>query len=498
MPKKIDLVELKKNRCRNVQITVGKNDFTTTHPELVKEFHPTKNGDMKMHELSFGMSTPVWWLCSEGHEYQATPNHRSCGTNCPYCSGNKVLPGFNDLLTINPDLAMEWHPTKNIGLLNNKGEDISLPSKVGAGSTYKVWWIGKCGHQWDATIRDRNRGSGCPYCTNRKVLVGFNDLAFKYPDIAKQWHPTKNGNLRPTDVVYSSHQKAWWQCEHGHEWEAKIENRVFNNTNCPYCSGRYVVSGKTDLQTKYPNIAAEWHSTKNGKLHPCDVTSSSNKKVWWICSNGHEWEAKINNRTSTGNTGCPYCAGQKVWQGFNDLATKHPELANEWHPIKNGNLRPNQVTRRSGQKVWWLGKCGHEWDAIVSNRVAGQNCPICNRSHGEIAVLNILISSGCSFKEQNIFNDRKSSFGGTLRDDFAILKNDNVVATIEYHGLQHYEPVDFAGKGKDWAKKHFRQTQARDAAKTKYLQEHNIPQLIIPYWEYDNISTLVQNFISTL
>ena len=117
---------------------------------------------------------------------------------------------------------------------------------------------------------------------------------------------------------------------------------------------------KKSLADEYPDLAAEWHPTKNGDLTPQMVTPGSNKKVWWLGKCGHEWEALINNR-SNGN-GCPVCAGKQVLVGYNDLATVNPSLAAEWHPTKNGELTPWMVISGENRKIWWrCGKCGHEW-----------------------------------------------------------------------------------------------------------------------------------------
>ena len=64
------------------------------------------------------------------------------------------------------------------------------------------------------------------------------------------------------------------------------------------------------LQTVNPSLAAEWHPVKNGRLTTRDVTPGSNKRVWWRCEKGHEWEAIINSR-SKGYGRCPYCRGRK-------------------------------------------------------------------------------------------------------------------------------------------------------------------------------------------
>ncbi len=196
----------------------------------------------------------------------------------------------------NPELAAEWHPTKN-GTLT--------PADVSPGSQKKVWWQCKKGHEWQAAVRSRSRGSGCPVCANRAVLPGYNDLGTIRPDLAAEWHHTKNGTLTPADILPGSKKKVWWLCKQGHEWQAAVRNRS-NGRGCPVCANRVVLPGYNDLGTTRPDLAAEWHSEKNGTLTPADVPPGSSKEVWWRCANGHEWQSSINNR-SNGN-GCPYCA----------------------------------------------------------------------------------------------------------------------------------------------------------------------------------------------
>jgi hypothetical protein len=127
------------------------------------------------------------------------------------------------------------------------------------------------------------------------------------PFLSKQWHPEKNGDLTPYDVTVGSQKKVWWVCEKGHEWIAVISNRSVGK-GCPYCSGRLVCNDNC-LQTINPNLAMEWHPTRNGKLLPKDVTTKSGKKVWWKCGKGHEWSASIANRSN--GSGCPHCRWKK-------------------------------------------------------------------------------------------------------------------------------------------------------------------------------------------
>jgi len=194
------------------------------------------------------------------------------------------------------------------------------------------------------------------------------------PRLAAGWHPTKNGDLKATNVTLHSNKTVWWQCKLGHEWQTTVNARSYG-TECPYCAGRYAIPGETDLATLNPALAAEWHPTKNGDLKATDVTLHSNKKVWWQCKLGHEWQATVNNRSY--GKDCPYCAGRYAIPGETDLATLNPALAAEWHPTKNGNLKATDVTLHSNKRVWWQCKLGHKWKATVNDRSQGNSCPYC-------------------------------------------------------------------------------------------------------------------------
>ena len=344
---------------------VKERSLAALKPDLAKEWHPVKNGLLKPSQVSVGSNKKVWWACGRGHAYQATVSNRVAGKNCPYCSGQKLLVGFNDLCTVAPDLANEWADDLNEGI---------GPTSVVAHSLKRVWWRCEKGHVWQSTVSNRFEGYGCPYCSNQKVLAGYNDLATTNPELAAEWHPTKNGSITPEDVIAGSHKKYWWVCKRGHEWKAELSDRNLGR-GCPYCSSTKVLPGFNDLATINPSVAKEWHPTRNGALKPTDVMSKSNKKVWWTCGLGHEWEARIADRV--GGKGCPYCGNKRVLQGYNDLATTNPSLAAEWHPTKNGDLAPTDVLAGSSKRVWWRCPHGHEWQTKISHRSAGSGCPYC-------------------------------------------------------------------------------------------------------------------------
>ncbi len=272
----------------------------------------------------------------------------------------------NSVQTKSKKLLKYWNYERN-GNLN--------PSHISIGSRKKVWWKCEKGHEWKASIDHRIKGSGCPYCSNKKVLQGFNDLLTVSKELAKEWNYDKNNELKPTMITKSSNRTVWWKCKKGHEWEATVNDRCRGN-GCPYCSGRYPIKGETDLATTNPELAKEWNYNKNENLKPTDIKAGANKKVWWKCEKGHEWEAIVNNRKK--GKGCPYCSGVKVLKGFNDLVTTNPELAKEWNYNKNTELSPSEVTCNSNRIVWWKCEKGHEWEARIYVRNNGyKNCPFC-------------------------------------------------------------------------------------------------------------------------
>jgi len=336
---------------------------------LLSQWHPKKNNGLSPRDVSVGSHYAAWWRCELGHEWQTDVFRRTGkGTGCPFCSNRYPLPGFNTLADVHPELIPQWHPTKNGEL---------TPKDVLPGTQRKVWWRCENGHEWQAGVRSRTRGHGCPICSNRVLRVGENDLASTDPKLSEQWHPTKNGELTPRDVMAGTKRKIWWICEKGHEWQASVNARS-NGRGCPVCNGKQVVAGENDLQSHYPHIAAQWHPVKNGTLTPRDVTPSSNRKTWWVCEKGHEYVSCVGARTQS-DAGCPYCSGNKVLAGFNDLATTQPKIAEQWYQPLNGTLTPDMVTCGSSKKVWWQCSEGHIWNAVISSRTGTRKhgCPVC-------------------------------------------------------------------------------------------------------------------------
>lgn len=412
--------------CSGRRVLISFNDLKTTHPDVAAEWHPTLNGNLFPTQITAGSHYKAWWHGECNHEWEMVVKERTGKQRqgCPICSGNKVLMGFNDLATTHPNLTREWHPSQNNEL---------TPKQISAGSNRVVWWLGKCGHEWKAVLSSRsgNKSRNCPICAGQKVLIGFNDLASQYPQLSTEWHPTKNNELKPYQITNGSNRKVWWLGECGHEWQANIGHRV-KGSSCPVCAGQKVLAGYNDLAIINPKIAKLWHPTKNNALTPNMVTAGSSQKVWWLGECGHEWDMPVAARTGKCSQGCPICSGKQVLINFNDLTTTKPLLAAEWHPTKNRELLPEQVSSGSDRKVWWLGKCNHEWASVIRARSIGQGCPTCAAaakvSRGEQEIADYLAKDlGLKIEQSN----RRLLKGRTEVDIYVPEKN----LAIEYNGL---------------------------------------------------------------
>ncbi|MBR2562204.1 MAG: hypothetical protein IKE31_08665 [Eubacterium sp.] len=304
--------------------------LTETHPELCEEW---SERNFPFGPESEHMRSPdkVWWKGKCGHEWYAQVRNRaskSRPSGCPYCGKHSVLPGFNDFASAYPEIAAEWSE-KNLPL---------TPDRVARSSSLKVWWKGKCGHEWQTQVSNRARGNGCPICSKEPVVPGTNDLKALMPELAAQWSE-KNEGLKPEKVRLSYPKPVWWTCPVcGNDYSCQIQTRQAKYKQCPYCSGKKVREGFNDLATTDPLLAAEWDPEANGSITPETVNRTWKKSAVWKCSTcGHSWHGQIRDRAE-GKTSCPYCAGQV--QKEESRKTPAEETFPEYAPKKT---RPNAV-----------------------------------------------------------------------------------------------------------------------------------------------------------
>lgn len=350
----------------------GMATLASDQPEAVKYWHPKKNGNRTPDQFSAKSILKVWWKCEKGHEWYAAVQSMRWNPKCPICyPGHRASREYN-LAVKRPELARQWHPTKNGSL---------LPTQVSPWSSKKVWWKCSKGHEWISSIATKVDPDYCPHCAREKADSN-RSVADRVPHLVPFWHPVKNGGRTPAEYMYKSNEKVWWRCEKGHDFERSIGGMSYNQ-KCPVCRQLYI-DRTCNLQFQNPELAREWHPDKNGDLTPDKVRPHAPVKVWWICSRGHEFQASVGNRNRAGGKGrgCPICSGRKDLS-IENLAILLPELAKEWHPEKNKDLTPERVTITNNRKVWWRCKNGHEWQCSTNSRVHSKKwktCPYCSAS----------------------------------------------------------------------------------------------------------------------
>ena len=276
--------------------------------------------------------------------------------------------GMNDLQSQFPEIAAEFDLELNAP---------NSPQTVTASSGKSFFWICRVGHSYTMKVANRTIGKQqCPFCANKRVLPGFNDLESQRPEVASWWDLEANDGLLPSQVYFGSTKKVFWRCYEGHLFQSSIRGRTERGTGCPVCANLVVLEGFNDLATTHPEIAAQWDYEANGPLTPSEVIAGSEKKVFWKCQAGHSYLSIPHNRVK--GSGCTVCSGQTVQVGLNDLATTRPALAQEWDYQKNGDVTPQQVTEGSNRKFSWVCGKGHTFQAtVVARSSRRRGCAYC-------------------------------------------------------------------------------------------------------------------------
>ena len=252
---------------------------------------------------------------------------------------------------------LEWDYSKNIGI---------DPASLTRGNHLKVWWIHthketNTIHSWQASISNRarktntnrNKGRFCPICHGLLLLRGFNDLQSQNPELAKKWHPTKNGSLRPWQVILGTERKVWWRHYHRqtktwHEWISRVSsmNKGTSKT-CPICDGKQVLVGFNDLKSIRPEIAKQWDYNRN-VLRPEQVMYGSGKLAYWkhhhkTKKEWHTWRAVISRQLVPGQ--CPKCHPG----GFDLLKESKVYILSDL--IQNSNIIQFGITNKIEQRL---------------------------------------------------------------------------------------------------------------------------------------------------
>jgi len=424
--------------CRNLKLCED-NSLSQVRPDIAADWHPYKNVPLSPSDVIAGGSKKVWWICKHGHEWQTTIGLRVLsGTGCPKCTNQtsrieiavyselcalfenvdwrEKIAGYEcDILLRKQNIGIEidgayWHTRrpklelaksaafKAEGILLFRLREEGLPLLSDRDIFYKsserkflvvsrlvssLLNHVELSDKQRVKLHDYIKGSGLLNEKLYRKLVAYlpapppgESLADKYPDIAAEWAYDLNAPLSPEHFRPQANKKVWWRCKNGHTWKTTLNIRVCQGTGCPVCPRPvFKVKDERNLAILNPSLASEWHPEKNGDIRPEDIRPKSNKKIWWKCNKGHEWQASVSSRAS--GSSCPYCCGRYATK-INNLASKYPELLKEWDIEKNNNLNPSELTPHVGKKVWWRCNKGHSWQAIIYNRSKnGAGCPIC-------------------------------------------------------------------------------------------------------------------------
>ena len=418
--------------CAGARVLKGYNDLNTTHPELVKQWDDEKN-EKRADEFSAKSNKKAWWKCSRGHSWEAAIAKRVLGQRCPYCVGKTVLAGFNDLGTTHPHLVQEWDYDKNLDIMPtsvSKGSTVKVWWKCKRNHSWssaiysRIAGVGcpHCAKELQSSFPEKAiyfyvKKAFCDTVANYKSeLLNMFELDIFIPSLmvgieydGERWHQEIEGDLeknrlcselgitlirvreprcpvlmdsRSLCIIRKSKRSGLDEviskvllevCR-----KANVECSIEVDLKKDYAAIFELLDPQEkedNICLKYPSLEKEWDYEKNEALRPDMLTSGSDKRVWWICDQGHSYQATVSARAR--GRGCSICAGKQILKGFNDLESKCPTIAKDWDYQRNP-ISPDAVAYGSDKVYWWKCELGHSYDCSVNNRRAGQTCPFCS------------------------------------------------------------------------------------------------------------------------
>ena len=499
-----------------------KENILETHKKMIETYWDyERNNKENLFPENFvkGSHQKVWWKCEEcgkSFEREITYLLKNKNYYCKVCISKKNRTkqleeqikkegSFQDKY---PELMIFWDWEEN-----NK-EQI-YPDKIVSGSTIKANFICEKNHKWKSCINKFVKSTKCPYCTNKKVLSGFNDFETwciknnkKY--LLDEWDYELN-TFTPKEILpFSSKKVNWIKTVYKNDkkfvlkWVTEIQNRSMGK-NCPYTSNppKKVLSGFNDFETwcKENNkeyLLDEWDYELN-TFTPKEILPFSNKYIYWNCSDCHNiFKMTLSNRVS--GKDCPCKKSKKISQNVRKAASLRNPLTNstvieEWDYELNfkNNIFPENYSDCSKKIVYWKCKnCNKSWKDSIEHKKKGVKCPHCSISKGEQRIKDFLDKNNIIYKQQYSFQNCK--YKNSLRFDFAIFSKENELKyLIEFDGEQHFIPIDFAGRGENFALETLKINQEKDKIKDTYCKNNEIKLIRITYKQMEEIEEILKN-----
>lgn len=439
--------------------------------EFMEEWSPVNRAASSYTHLS---TEVVYWnckLCSNSWKCMVYSRVKGAAS-CPYCAGKEISE--RDFFEIVELLASSFSGANPMNL-----SELRVEWK----RTLAIWLCADEPHSYEATIQKKLTLKGCPYCSNRRLLPGFNDLPSALPAVYSEWSP-KN-TLDPHSLLVSSRERVLWLCSKEsckHEWISPVVHRR-NGSGCPRCSVSGPRAVNFELSVASSSAVMEYWDEAANRLSPEHIGKGSHQAISLVCKLSHRWEEsarKVVSRAErlnrnraeslkrdgvgaqtearpqtenhfkgqeesraksfagtevpllTADSICPYCSGEVLLQGFNDLKTIYPKIAAQWHPQLNGKRLPTDCLPSSYERVWWLCEQGHTMSRLIAYRTLRYNeCSYCTggSSKIELEVLNFVQEH---FPQLKVVSGDRSTLGRKELDVFLPEKNVALEVNGEY------------------------------------------------------------------
>lgn len=382
--------------CKICKSYKYKKMFYEEHADFEKYYDVSKN-KRPFHSYANSSNEFVWWKCDRGHSFEwAIVNFTYTGEfACPICDNRQLLSGFNDLKTLYPALASEYDTKKN----NTTPDNVLITNNLD-----NTWWKCSKGHEFQRSVWYRiNYTRECPICSRRIVIKGINDFQTKYSRIVDIWDFDKN-DRNPDEISDRCNDKYYFKCEVGHHYERNLSTVIYNDFECPVCSGRQIQVGVNSLLDTHKELAMEL--SPNEKRKTSEFHKSYAYNALWRCKVCQgDYLYPIRER-EVGDNSCPYCNERKVLIGFNSLVDTDFELSKEWS--SNNDRKPTEFFKNSAYyALWECPTCKGEYSYSIRDRQLGDDsCPYCNERKALVGFNSLVDTDFELSKEWSKNNDK--------------------------------------------------------------------------------------------
>lgn len=387
-------------------------------------------------------------LC--GYKYPAIPDSFLRGKRCPKCAGN-IKKTHEQFLEEIKDLV---------------SNEYSVLEDYNGNKTKIEFKHNPCGYKYCVTPSDFIlKGSRCPNCagkmrkTHEQFLEKVHDLVGDEYTVLEEYKNNK------TQIKFKHNL-----CEH--EYSVRPDGFLRGRARCPKCAGILKRTHEQFVQEVYELIGDEYIVLEDFRDSKTKIKFKHN-----VC--GYKYPVTPYDFFS--GKRCPKCAG--------NIKKTHEQFVREVHDI-TGNEYTVLGEYKNNKTLIKLkhNSCGYKYKVIPNAFLKGNRCPKCMESHGEMKIRTLLDNLCIEFKTQFKFAECKNK--RPLPFDFVVFKGSEIVFLIEYDGAQHYKPIKHFG-----GEKSLKKLQKNDSIKENYCKINNIPLLRIPYWEFDNIESILTDFL---